>query len=79
MPQYGLSQEELKDWQTNLEYNPTHQKIDDYIKTILADNAKYEEAFSLLKPWMKLVKGAMGEMQADFDRALELRGEILDD
>jgi len=72
---YGLTQEELRDWQNNLEYNPIHQKIDEYLKAALADNGKYEEAFSLLKPWMLVVKGAMKEMQADFDRALELRGE----
>ncbi len=76
---YGLTQEELTDWQNNLEYNPVHQKIDKYLKTALEDNGKYEEAFSLLKPWIKLVQGAFREMQTDFKRAFELRGEILDE
>lgn len=61
----------------NLEYNPIHKKVDEYLKAALDDNGRYEEAFSLLKPWIKMVKGAMVEMQADFDRAMELRGEKL--
>lgn len=58
-----------------MEFNPIHQKVDEYLKAALEDNGKYEEAFSLLKPWIKMVKGAMVEMQADFDRAMEIRGE----
>lgn len=76
---YGLTQEELFDWQNNLEHNPIDKKIDEYLKAALDDNGKYEEAFSLLKPWIKMVKGAMVEMQADFDRAMEIRGEKLDE
>ena len=75
---YGLTQEELRDWQTNLEHNPVHQKIDAYLQAALEDNGKYEEAFSLLKPWIKLVQGAMKEMTGDFTRAFELRGEKFD-
>lgn len=75
MTMYGLTSWEFEEWKRRAENDEILQKIETYLKAALDDNCKYEESFSILRPWLKMVQGAVTEMQADIQRALELRGE----